>query len=195
MFRGRSCVSVFRGTVSVFGGRSQVSVFRLMPGRAQANPLLCCTPEDRARAAAQWDCPCVTWPRAAAVTTAAPWQHHEDPAPGSQQHSHHGAEAGARGREVGATEQEPGMQTCAMSKSMVCSLRLETSQPYHRFAALPREPGHSQKKPHRVQITIEAPQAALELQLSRHRLLGICRWAAAGHGAAPPGPEAAGITC
>lgn len=127
MFRGRSCVSVFRGTVSVFGGRSQVSVFRLMPGRAQANPLLCCTPEDRARAAAQWDCPCVTWPRAAAVTTAAPWQHHEDPAPGSQQHSHHGAEAGARGREVGATEQEPGMQTCAMSKSMVCSLRLETS--------------------------------------------------------------------
>lgn len=63
------------------------------------------------------------------------------------------------------------------------------NHPYHRFAALSREPGHCQKKPHRVQLTVKAPLACLQPQLSSLR---ICRWAQQGSAAHP---TAAGITC
>lgn len=84
-YSGAGAVCLCLGALCLFfGGRSQVSVFRLMPGRAQAT--LCSAVHQRT-VPGQWDCPCAVRPGAAAVTTADPWQHREDPAPGSQQHS------------------------------------------------------------------------------------------------------------
>lgn len=71
------------------------------------------------------------------------------------------------------------MQPRAMSKSRVCSPWLETSC---TTGLQHREPGHSQGKPRRAQLTITAPQDFLQPRRSRHSFLGVCRWAQVGTG-------------
>lgn len=75
-----------------------MSMFRLVSGRAQADPPLCSARHKSVpRQQHRGGCPCMMQPLAAAMTTPAPWQHHKDPATASQ---HHSAEAvGAAGQE------------------------------------------------------------------------------------------------
>lgn len=100
---GAGAVCLCLGALCLFWGRSQVSVFRLIPARegtGQPSALLC------TRGPGQQHTGAVSELRGPEQQQQPPLQHHEDPAPGSQQHLHHRAEAGAGGK-VGATGQKP----------------------------------------------------------------------------------------